>query len=228
MTHSLLITGGNPQIRLEKAKQISQQILGRSLANNPDFLFFDEKSIKISQIRELKKKLALKPYYTHSRVALISDADHLTIPAQNALLKTLEEPPGSTIIILSVANQTLLLPTIVSRCQVIFLSNPKEVLVETDPAKTDLINSLLSSSPGQRLLISEKYSQNRDQVSDFCQTQLLAFRKILLTGKISQLTPLQIVKILHQIQHSLHLLKANVNHRLVLENLLLSYPSSII
>jgi len=77
--------------------------------------------ILIDQVRALQHTLALAPYSSAYRVALLPDFQHVTIQAQNALLKTLEEPPEKVILLLTVNDVESLLPTIVSRCEVIRL-----------------------------------------------------------------------------------------------------------
>jgi DNA polymerase-3 subunit delta' len=73
--------------------------------------------IKIDQIRSLCQTLAMKPYEASVRVVIISAAQAMNPAAGNALLKMLEEPPASTVLILLAAHISDLLPTIVSRCQ---------------------------------------------------------------------------------------------------------------
>lgn len=90
---------------------------------HPDFMLVEKVDTKtmigIEQInREMETWLALKPYRASRRVVIIKDAHLLSIPAANALLKTLEEPPGHAVIIL-VSDETALLATIISRCQVV-------------------------------------------------------------------------------------------------------------
>jgi len=77
--------------------------------------------ILIDQIRELQHTLALAPYSARYRIALIPNFQKLTVQAQNALLKTLEEPQDKVIIFITVNALESLLPTIVSRCEVIRL-----------------------------------------------------------------------------------------------------------
>ena len=87
--------------------------------NHPDLIFINPSGavIKISQIRELVAKLALKPYDDGYRAVIISDAEAMKKEAGNALLKILEEPPDRTVIILTARQTSDLLPTIVSRCR---------------------------------------------------------------------------------------------------------------
>lgn len=78
-------------------------------------------SIKVDQIRELQYSLALAPYEARYRVALLLRFEEATTSAMNALLKTLEEPAPQVILILSAESRESLLPTIVSRCEVLRL-----------------------------------------------------------------------------------------------------------
>jgi len=79
----------------------------------------DSQAIKIGHIRQLQKALGLKPYEAKLKVFIIDNAHNLTAEASNALLKTLEEPPAQSLIILVSAKPTLLFKTIISRCQVL-------------------------------------------------------------------------------------------------------------
>jgi DNA polymerase-3 subunit delta' len=79
------------------------------------------KDILIDQVRALQHTLALSPYSGAYRIALLPDFQRTTIQAANALLKTLEEPPERVILLLTAIAPEGLLPTIVSRCEVIRL-----------------------------------------------------------------------------------------------------------
>ncbi|MEW6651705.1 MAG: DNA polymerase III subunit delta' C-terminal domain-containing protein, partial [Chloroflexota bacterium] len=78
-------------------------------------------SIKVEQVRELQRSLVLSPYEARYRVALLLNFEQATASAQNALLKTLEEAPEKVILLLTAASPEDLLPTIVSRCEVLRL-----------------------------------------------------------------------------------------------------------
>jgi DNA polymerase III subunit delta' len=78
-------------------------------------------SIKVDQIRDLPKTLALHPYEARFRIALLLDFQQATASAQNALLKTLEEAPDKVILLVTADSAENLLPTIVSRCEVMRL-----------------------------------------------------------------------------------------------------------
>ena len=91
----------------------------------------ERESIQIAQIRELIRKLFLKPYSAPFKVALIDQAHLMTKEAQHSFLKTLEEPKGRTILILITEAPERLLATIPSRCEIIKFSPVKEVEIKS-------------------------------------------------------------------------------------------------
>jgi DNA polymerase-3 subunit delta' len=91
--------------------------------NHPDVRIFDsdDDAIKIEQIRALQRELSLSPHESQYRAALLCNFERATTSAANALLKTLEEPAEQVVLILTVIDPSRLLPTIVSRCQMVTL-----------------------------------------------------------------------------------------------------------
>lgn len=77
--------------------------------------------IKVSQVRELQRALALTPYEARYRIALLLNFQHANVNAQNALLKTLEEAPENVVLLLTSDTADSLLPTITSRCEIVRL-----------------------------------------------------------------------------------------------------------
>jgi DNA polymerase-3 subunit delta' len=86
-------------------------------------------SIKINSIREIKRQAALSLYEQGRKVYIISNADEMNLQASNALLKTLEEPSPNTVLILTTSRRDQLLPTIVSRCQLIQCDPLEEIVI---------------------------------------------------------------------------------------------------
>lgn len=82
----------------------------------------DSTSLKVDQVREALHTLSLTPYQAPYRVAILLRFENATINAANALLKTLEEPPPQVVLIITAQDSEALLPTIVSRCELIRLS----------------------------------------------------------------------------------------------------------
>ena len=91
----------------------------KSQMSNPDILVITpEKSIGIDEVRQIQTFLSRKPIQSPHNTVYLKDAHLLTIYAQNALLKILEEPPGNSEIYLVTDQPDMLLPTILSRVQI--------------------------------------------------------------------------------------------------------------
>ena len=90
-----------------------------ALGVHPDYVYIarqpNRSDLLIEQVRELIERLGVRPSRGPRRIAIIDDAETLNLPAQNALLKTLEEPPGDTMIILVTSSERALLDTVRSR-----------------------------------------------------------------------------------------------------------------
>ena len=102
----------------EKPCEASKSCIEIEENNQPDYIEIvpDGNSIKIEQIRNMQLKVAEKPIVSTKKVYVIQEADTMTQEAQNALLKTLEEPPEYITIILIASNENSILNTIKSRC----------------------------------------------------------------------------------------------------------------
>lgn len=91
--------------------------------NHPDIIRVTHEkpnTISVDDIRsQVNNDVAIKPYSSAYKIYIINEADKMTTQAQNAILKTLEEPPAYAVIILLTANLNALLPTILSRCVVL-------------------------------------------------------------------------------------------------------------
>lgn len=218
---AFLIIGGRSSSRQRKIQEIYQKLKSQKIQNDPDTAILESQtSIGIEEVRNLKRFLSLKPYSKPPKVAIIWEAQNLTTEAQAALGKIIEEPPGETVIILSSPNQELLLPIIVSRCQVIVLAPESEIALSKEEIKfyQAELETILKSSAGERIKFSGKF-KTRQEAEEFCQIQLVLWREMLLENP-----KIEISLVIRQIQKTQKYLKANVNYRLSLENLLLSYP----
>ena len=89
--------------------------------NHPDLQFIRPEGslLKIGQIRELQKRIIYEPLEASRKVYILTDVDRMNAEAENCLLKTLEEPPASSVLILLTSNIRALLPTTRSRCQIL-------------------------------------------------------------------------------------------------------------
>jgi DNA polymerase-3 subunit delta' len=126
--------------------------------NHPDVRILDapDRTLKISEVRELQRELALSPHEGRWRVAVLSGFERATVEAANALLKTLEEPPAYVALLLTATEADVLLPTIVSRCQVVSLrrlstAEVRDALISTwgaQPTQADLLAHLSNGRLG--------------------------------------------------------------------------------
>ena len=124
-----------------------------------------KKDIGIDRVRELKRFALLQPVQGRAKVAIIDDAPALTIAAQNALLKTLEEPPQRSFVILVAANADALLATVRSRCRRVRfgpLTSAEVIDVLTRDhdvaaATAEPLACLAEGSPGRALLLRRTF-----------------------------------------------------------------------
>jgi hypothetical protein len=118
MRGTIMIFGGTREDRLRKVGGLVD-----FREKGPDVLVLElegkKKSIGIEKARELKKFFEQKPYGSDTKSAVVKDAQALTVQAQNALLKILEEPPSYANIILEVPYKNSLIETVRSRCQMV-------------------------------------------------------------------------------------------------------------
>ena len=119
---------GLPEVDLRPAMFTADSIEAENLPQHPDFQLVqpeaDKRSISIERIRNLIAFLNLTSHQSGAKVALLTPAHAMTGPAANSLLKTLEEPPGSSAIILVAAALSRLPLTIVSRCRRVRVPGP--------------------------------------------------------------------------------------------------------
>ena len=115
-------------------------------------------TLKVDQVREVRRALALKPYQSKYRVALFLRFQEASEGAANALLKTLEEAPSYAVLILTADAPEQLLPTITSRCEVLRLRPLSIEAIEThlgshgaEPERAHLIAHVSGGRPGYAL-----------------------------------------------------------------------------
>jgi DNA polymerase III subunit delta' len=137
LAHALLFTGpagiGKSLVAIELAARLLCDRAGTApcgecgpcvqvrAGTHPDFvrvaLLSGKKEISVDAVRQLKRAMQMRAISGTRRIGVIDDADRLSLAAQNALLKTLEEPPHGALLILITASVPALLPTVRSRCQ---------------------------------------------------------------------------------------------------------------
>jgi len=173
--------------------------------NDPDTYIIDINSgYGIDQIRQLKRFFSQKSYSSDNKIVVIHQAQNLLVEAQNALLKTLEEPGPNNYILLTTSTPASLLPTILSRCHLIKInSDPK-----TKPIPLISISGNLLSN----LKKSEGLSAAKDDVLSLLEDQLIAYQQQLTTNP-----SLKTAQTIKKLIKSINMIKAHVDPRSALD-----------
>jgi DNA polymerase-3 subunit delta' len=194
IAHSYLFLGnegiGKKWVALQFAKALNCLNEGVDHALHPDVLLIEPigQGIKKEQVIQMQKELAYKPYEGKRRVCILTAADRMAHDIPNTLLKTLEEPPLHTVIILLANNSRFILPTILSRCQPIRF-NPLPISLVSkwlmegtgfDETEAHLLASLSDGSPGKALEIREEIHQipREELLKDWVGLKSLSFEKM--------------------------------------------------
>ncbi len=119
--------GDNPCMECHSCKQAISK-------NHPDIIRVTHEkpnTISVDDVRtQINGDVAIKPYSSPYKIYIMNEAEKMTVQAQNALLKTLEEPPEYAVILLLTTNVNALLPTILSRCVVLNMRPVQDALVK--------------------------------------------------------------------------------------------------
>ncbi|MCC6545355.1 MAG: DNA polymerase III subunit delta' [Nitrospirae bacterium] len=158
----------------DKGDACGQCISCRKISSgiHPDFTLLDQDSgdIKIAAIRDLINGMVYKPLEAKKRVIIVNGAERFNLSSSNAFLKTLEEPPANTVIILISSSPDMLLQTILSRCQKISFSQiPPDIIagilmdkMGIEEVQADFVSCMSDGSPGKAIsLASEDIQQIR-------------------------------------------------------------------
>jgi DNA polymerase-3 subunit delta' len=179
-------TPGESNQKAEDLEIIREQIAAKAADPYHNIEIPRATSIQIGQIRELRLALTRSISGGKKRVVIISEADMMNPQAQNAFLKTLEEPHENTLLILTSSNPTRFLSTILSRCQEIrfdILSTPEieQALMEREDLPSNQASFLARLSAGSysqaRSLIGEDVQEMRNQIVNFLRMGLSRSRK---------------------------------------------------
>ncbi len=225
LPHALCIIHLDPQVRDQFiATQLSQKKI-----HPIDQFFLNENTITIALIRSLIGKLARKPFVSGAKAAVIA-GDYLTPEAQQALLKTLEEPPRNTFIYLSVTTGSMLLPTIESRCQMIRLTSPFESLLTSDELHemTLFWTKVFRVPLGERLKQSGVFHFDTGEFKTWLTKQIHFFRCELYASILErsrlEISPQVVRTILDKLLTAWSLTRNNISPRLALDMIFLSLP----
>ena len=145
--------------------------------NHPDIIWVTHEkpnSISVDDIRtQVNNTVDIKPYQGPYKVYIIPQADMMTPQAQNAILKTIEEPPSYAVFLLLTENAETLLPTINSRCVMLKLRNIKDTLIkkylmenlEIPDYKADMCTAFAQGNMGRAIMLanSDHFNEIREE-----------------------------------------------------------------
>src|SRR3990167_2278896 len=210
---------GDQIIRRGETQDLAKSFGINLLKASPDIFIIEPQGqfVTIDQVRNLKRHIFQKPLKSNFKFVVIEEANKLTGEAQNALLKILEEPPTSAIIVLEADNKQQFLPTILSRV-IIKKSKQPKLLVSSDFNILDKSDSLA---------VLEKITQCQNP-SIWLSSQIqMTYEKLLkkIRGGNSNFTLGDLTKIIEKCAKAKEMIEANVNAKFVLANLLFQINS---
>lgn len=226
--HAFLIVGGSKEKRSGEVERLIKD--WQVQAFDRIIIAPEGQSLTIGQVRDMASRLQLTPYQSSLVVGVIYDAHFLTLPAQAALLKTLEEPPLHARIILEAETSSKLLSTIVSRCQIIDLGSFPNPSAEAVVRALEEIDQLLKAEIGKRLVLIEPLAKTREEALAWVDLAVAALRQLLLAQhrnrlpRQQSLTPyfhLPATKLTRRFLLAQSQLTSNVTPKLVLDNIFL-------
>jgi len=223
---NFILVGSGKNLNQAVLETCQKLLKTNSIKSHPDIIQIKpEPSIGISQIRKLVHFLNQKPFKSKQKGAVVHQADQATQPAQNALLKTLEEPPENSFVILTSQNSNQLLPTIISRCQVINLKTEPQSLKNSQKI-LQFNQKIFRASKGKRLVLIEPFLKNRQTANRFVDKQIQFWRQVLIKPenwpnfKPKSSRVRKIISLLTEAKLDLN---RNLNIRICLDNLVLAW-----
>ncbi len=158
--HAFLVTGGTKESRMN---WVTKTLNDREVsAFDRMVLASEEGTLGVASVRDFTKRLSLAPFQGTLLAGIIEDAHRLTVEAQNALLKTLEEPGPKSMLYLSAINADVLLPTIASRCQVISLGATDQYTQDDLLQCFKTLKQMIDARPGERIKLIDAIAPDRD------------------------------------------------------------------
>lgn len=145
--------------------------------NHPDIIRVTHEkpnTISVEDIRrQVNEDIQIRPYQGPYKIYIIAEADLMTVQAQNALLKTIEEPPAYAVIFLLTENAEALLPTITSRCVMLKLRNIRDTLIRkylmetmhVPDYKADMCTAFAQGNMGRAIMLasSDHFNEIREE-----------------------------------------------------------------
>lgn len=222
VSHAYIITGGKADDRLNEANAFALELLRENEnQGHPDLIYIShekENTISIDDIRtQLIANAGIRPFRSPYKIFVMDEAEKMNEKAQNALLKTIEEPPEYVVVMLLVSNEQMLLETIRSRCVNVQLDS-SNLIDENSEDYQKFIRILKGEEPPTWNGTSE--------ILDFLETARKYFHDILVAKKTarfdaSRYSFAQIGRILDAIDEAETRIKFNVNPELSIKLLMM-------
>ncbi len=163
--HAYLILGNRE--RLKTVPEELFEVLEINQSGNPDIFIIESESFGVEDARMFTQKAEMKAFGT--KKLLFAIVDRITIEAQNALLKTLEEPPENTHFFILTSDELSLLPTLLSRVQKLRLGNKL--------ASNKEVYEFLKLSYKDRLVFAKTFADEERNLSSFIDNLLVYLRE---------------------------------------------------
>jgi hypothetical protein len=221
--HAYLITGGDLPARSEEiARRTTMLKIHAFDTTSPEIT---GPTIGIEQIRAFIKTIALRPTHGTMSAGIIPQAELLTVEAQQALLKTLEEPPAHATLILSAPGDATLLPTVVSRCIKIAVTATTTTIVGDGSEKlTDFLTHLATKPIGERMAFVETVGKSKDEILAWIDGALRFFAVAIRDNTSPARTTekrLFDVRLIHRLMRAKQQIQGNIHPLLALEHALI-------
>ena len=166
--HAYLFVGQDAEGKKSFAEDLCMLLTGKSFENNPNLKFIypgmkdDMFSIDIESIRDLKSFMYLKPYSSEYKLAVIDNAEAISIGAANAMLKILEEPPKKSVLILISSKPRVLPKTILSRCETVVFPPKPEIQTEEMSKALAELRKVARYGMADRIQYAKKLHEKED------------------------------------------------------------------
>jgi len=179
ISHAYILNGENVQTSLQIAENLAQTLT----KSKADILYFTHEKpnlISVDEIRvQINQSVFIKPYDSAYKVYIVQDAEKMNAQAQNALLKTLEEPPLYVVILLITRNSESFLQTILSRCVKLNIfeeQENEESISEDETAISDSLKRFMMSVPNCDEQAMLNFVDEMTKEKDFSKEMLEKFR----------------------------------------------------
>ena len=215
--HAYLFVGQDASEKMSCVEEICALLTGKNFDNNPNVKFIrpntekNDYKIYIENIRDLKSFMFFKPYSGEYKIAVIDDADAMTVEAANAILKILEEPPKKSPFFLVSSKPKLLPRTILSRCETVVFPPKPEIQTEEMSEALAELRKVARQNIAERI----KYAKQLHEKGDYAKLVNLWLRSL----RLQLVDKPASAPILRRLLHLSHIVsQPQYNHRIALEN----------